>query len=274
MIKNSYTRWLSKNKLIPSIRQMGSFSTAIFLIVFLVFQGTLAEQVPAGRLLWFGSVAMLCAIVLVSAAASVVLTMREIHSGQRKLLRLANVDGKALIYGYMFKVLYHIRFLLIAAVGLSPIVVIGWAYYLASGGSFQRCTVGMSICHAADSSFAPDQIVVILLISVVLILTLVSAILTNISIGIWMALRWHDREMALPSAILLEVAGEAPIIFFFILYIAASLFMVLGHTLWLAIPVLFVATLLGVAPLPLIGLTSLGAAEKWAWHQLENDQPL
>jgi hypothetical protein len=113
-----------------------------------------------------------------------------------------------------------------------------------------------------------------MLISTVLLLTIFSTILTNTAIGIWMALRWHDRDLAIGSALFLVVAGEAPTISFFILYIAASLYIVLGHDQWLAIPVLFVATLLGVAPLPLIGLTSLTAAENWAWYQLENDQRL
>ncbi len=271
---SSYTRWLIKNKWLPSIRQMGIFSAAIFLIIFMSFQATLTAQVLAVQMLWSGSAVILCAIILVASAASVVLTMREIRSGRRNLLRLANVSRKALIYGYVFNALYHIRFLLMAAVGLIPIIVVGWAYHLAAGEWFQRCLAGATTCQYANTQLRLDQLAILLLISVVMALATVSTLLTNTAIGIWMALRWHDRELALGSAILLELVGEVPTIFFFVLYIAASLYIVLGHDQWLAIPVLFVATLLGIAPLPLIGLTSLDAAEKWAWHQLENDQPL
>jgi Bacterial proteasome assembling chaperone-like protein len=272
VVISSYLRWLYKHKPLRSVRKMTIVSAGTFLIMFMLFQGNLAGRYLAGQIVWFGSVGLLGAIVVATLPASVVLTMRDFGSGRRKLLRLTNVGRKALIHGYVFDVLYHLRFLLLLVIGVSPIAVLGWAHYLAAGEWFQRCTRGLNTCYLTDIHFAPDQLPLLLLISVILVLAMISTILTNTLIGIWMTLRWHDLELALGSAFVLGMVGSTPTIFFFILYMAASLYIALGHDRWLAIPVLLVAAVLGVTPLPLIGLSSLGAAEKWAWYQLENDR--
>lgn len=241
--------------------------TVSAVVMLTAFQRTPATIPLLNSFLFWAALGMTVGSLPITTSFAATLIVSDARSGRSQLLKLTNLSDEMAVQSYIVTGLYRLRTFLAFVIGLSPALMIGGMHHVFMLRIAHLCSLGMRACETIPPQIGVFPVGTMLVLTVMATMTIIGMILMCTSFGIWTATRWQQVGPAVASSLVLTGIVALPLSFILALFMKAIIDLALRWPdIFTILPVILVATAIGLTPFPL-GERARRSAQDWIWRE-------